>query len=530
MKKRNLKLIALALIVLTAFSVVGCGGCDWSMFDALFEIQPEVPSAPNYSSGQDTSKVTAKDTSGDFYYDGFLTEKVYPSYEIDFEGAKIVILLPEDNDISREFYMDVPADELDEAVCMRNAAVEDVLNVTVEYERVPIDRGNRENHRAILYDMIAKDFTSELHSYNISVNYAYATVGMAQRGYAANLLDQSIFPYFEFDLPCWNANFIDITSDSNGKRMYYVLGDAQISYYNSAVVTWYNKTLYDNSSDELDYESLPDMAKAGLWTYEEMYRMVTSLYGEKDGAKPLLINESCADIVKLAFPISWGVDFMMKDAAQDNSFNISGNTKAEDSLSKVRALFDAEGTVYGNEVNFANGEALFFIDQFDADHDRNMVIREMEDKYVYGLLPLPKYDAASDHETFVGDTYNLMSVINYGGGKDIKGEAISAWIQLGTEESHVSVRGYYFNRVVKPKFFGSDDSQGTVTDSILMFDQIMGSIVFDRASVYSDQLGGINSLWCDAVDDAEGRTLEEIFEERREQLDEALKSFNDFYK
>ena len=523
MKKRNLKLIALALIVLTAFSVVGCGGCDWSVFDALFEIQPEVPSG-EWNSTDDTTLVTEKRTETD--RQSFVPIVDYT--RVDFEGAKIVILLPDDNDISREFYLDVPADELDESVCMRNTATEETLNVVIEYERVPIDRGNRENHRAILYDMIAKDFTSELHSYDISVNYAYATVGMAQRGYAANLLDQSTFPYFEFDLPCWKASFIDITSDSNGERMYYVLGDMQISYYNSAVVTWYNKTLYDNSRDKLDYESLYDMAMEGQWTYEEMYRMVTSMYGEKDGAKPLLINESCADIAKLALPISWGVDFMMKDAAQDHSFNIAGNTKAEDSLSKVRALFGAEGTAYGNEVNFANGEALFFIDQFDANYDRNMVIREMEDKY--GLLPLPKYDAASDYETFVGDTYNLISVINYGGGKDVKGGAVSAWIQLGTEESFTGVRGYYFHRVVKPKFFGTDDSQGTVTDSVAMFDLIVNNIKFDRASVYSDQLGGINSLWCDAVDDEDGRTLEEIYEERREQLDEALKSFNGFYE
>ena len=523
MKKRVLKLIALALVVLTAFSVVGCGGCDWSMFDALFEIQPDVPSG-EWDSTDDTTLVTEKRTETD--RQSFVPIIDYKP--VDFEGAKLVILLPEDNDISREFYIDVPEDEVDESVGMRNAAVEEALNVVIEYERVSIDRGNRENHRAILYDMIAKDFTSELHSYDISVNYAYATVGMAQRGYAANLLDKSIFPYFDFDLPCWNANFIDITSDSNGERMYYVLGDMQISYYNSAVVTWYNKTLYDNSRDKLDYESLYDMAMEGQWTYEEMYRMVTSMYGEKDGAKPLLINESCADIAKLALPISWGVDFMMKDAAQDHSFNIAGNTKAEDSLSKVRALFDAEGTVYGNEVNFANGEALFFIDQFDANYDRNMVIREMEDKY--GLLPLPKYDAAADYETFVGDTYNLISVINYGGGKDVKGGAVSAWIELATEESFTSVRGYYFNRVVKPKFFGTDDSQGTVSESIAMFDQIVNNIKFDRASVYSDQLGGMNSLWCDAVDDEDGRTLEEIFEERREQLDEALKSFNGFYK
>ena len=526
MKKRNLKLIALALVVLTAFSVVGC---DWSVLDPLFEVQPDVPSG-EWNSSSGNSLVTEERRETQYWTEPPWTHVVVPNGGLDFEGEKLVILLPEDNDISREFYMDVPEDEVDESVCMRNTAVEETLNVVIEYERVPIDRGNRENHRAILYDMIAKDFTSELHSYDISVNYAYATVGMAQRGYAANLLDESTFPYFEFDLPCWNYDFMSKSGSPNGKRMYYALGAMQISYYNSAVVTWYNKTLYDKSRDELDYESLYDMAMEGLWIYEEMYRMVTSMYGDKEGAKPLLINESCADIAKLALPISWGVDFMMKDAAQDHSFNISGNTKAENSLSKVRALFDAEGTVYGNEVNFANGEALFFIDQFDANYDRNVVIREMEDKYVYGLLPLPKYDVASDYETFVGDTYNLMSVINYGGGKDVKGGAVSAWLQLGTEESFTAVRGYYFHRVVKPKFFGADDPQGTVTDSVAMFDLIVNNIKFSRASVYSDQLGGINSLWCDAVDDEEGRTLEQIYKERREQLNEALKSFNDFYK
>jgi hypothetical protein len=81
-----------------------------------------------------------------------------------------------------------------------------------------------------------------------------------------------------------------------------------------------------------------------------------------------------------------------------------------------------------------------------------------------------------------------------------------------------------------PKFFGSDLSTQDYSDSSLILEYIMCSIVFDRASIYSDQLGGINSLWCDAVDDEEGRTLEQIYKERREQLDEALKSFNDFYK
>ena len=548
MKKRMIKLLSLALVVLTAFSVVGCGGCDWSMFDALFEIQPEVPSAPNYSSGHDTSKVTAKDTSGDFYYDGFLTEKVYPLYEIDFEGAKLVILLPDDNDISREFYADSPVSEIDEAVAMTEHAVKGVLDIDVKYERVPIDRSNSSQHSAILYDMIAKDFASDLHSYDISINYAYATVGLAQRGYAANLLDNETFPYFDFDLKApsssystkrenwdkdyfWNQDFLEIATvgdELNGKRMYYTLAGGNLSYYNSAVVTWYNKRLYDESRVGLDYERLHDMAIEGFWTYEELYRMVTASYGESQGAKTLMISEDSARQFKESLLYSWNAPIVVKENT-NYSFDISSNEKAETILTKTRDLLAAESVAYGNEMNFAEGEALFFIDRFDANYDENKAIREMGDD-LWGLLPLPKYDVDDEYRTYVGDEYNLVSVINYGAGKDIKGEAASAWLQLLAEEALITIRGYYINRVVRAKFFGQDDSQGTVTESIEMADIIMNNIVLDRGSVLSDQLGGMNSLWCDAVDDEDGRTLEEIFEERREQLDEALKSFNDFYK
>jgi hypothetical protein len=308
--------------------------------------------------------------------------------------------------------------------------------------------------------------------------------------------------------------------------MYYTLAGGNLSYYNSAVVTWYNKRLYDESRDGLDYERLHDMAIEGFWTYEELYRMVTASYGESQGAKTLMISEDSARQFKESLLYSWNAPIVVKENT-NYSFDISSNEKAETILTKTRDLLAAESVAYGNEMNFAEGEALFFIDRFDANYDENKAIREM---HVWGLLPLPKYDVDDEYRTYVGDEYNLVSVINYGVGKDIKGEAASAWLQLLTEEARTTIRGYYINRVVRAKFFGQNDSQGTVTESIEMADIIMNNIVLYRGSVLSDQLGGINSLWCDAVDDEEGRTLAQIYKERREQLNEALKSFNDFYK
>ena len=148
MKKRILKLIALSLVVLTAFSVVGCSGCDWSVLDPLFEIQPEVPSG---SYPKESATGMEMPTSRDTNYwptPNFPTDEFWLG-GLDFEGAELVILLPDDNDISREFYADSPVSEIDEAVAMTEHAVKEVLDIDVKYERVPIDRSNRSQHSAI---------------------------------------------------------------------------------------------------------------------------------------------------------------------------------------------------------------------------------------------------------------------------------------------------------------------------------------------------------------------------------------------
>lgn len=58
MKKRTIKLLALTLVAIMTFFAVGCSGCDWSMFDALFEIQPDVPSGEWNSPDDTTSRAS----------------------------------------------------------------------------------------------------------------------------------------------------------------------------------------------------------------------------------------------------------------------------------------------------------------------------------------------------------------------------------------------------------------------------------------------------------------------------------------
>ena len=135
---------------------------------------------------------------------------------------------------------------------------------------------------------------------------------------------------------------------------------------------------------------------------------------------------------------------------------------------------------------------------------------------------MPKYDInQKEYGTTAQDYYTLMFVIGHK--SDIKGEAISAFLQLATEESYTGGRGYYFNRIIKPKFFGTDDSEGTVTKSIALFDIIVANIKFDYCYIYSMQLNNINHLWRNACQPGADGTLESLYNEKVADFEKAIK-------
>ena len=152
----------------------------------------------------------------------------------------------------------------------------------------------------------------------------------------------------------------------------------------------------------------------------------------------------------------------------------------------------------------------------------------MDDKY--GLLPLPKYDLDQDqYYTAAYDGYSLMSVLDHKESTiPTKGKAISAYLQLATEESYTSVRGYYFNRIVKPKYFGTDDSLGTVTKSIQLFDIIINNITFDFWTIYSNPLNNLTWVWRSSLL-ADGLSVEAAYLANQQKFDDGLKSMDAWF-
>ena len=515
--KLTKKILALMLVLcFIGLALVACGpkpGSDET--DA---------GANNGNSGNKTTE-----TETNVYGEPSFTTAI-PYDDLDFEGEELVMLLRNNIQNTREWYKESPEDELDEAIAMRNEAVCESLNVEITFEFLD---GNGMDHTAYvngLMSYISTDVQSDLHYYDIGCNFSYYTTSAAIRDYAANFMDTEQFPYFDFSLPCWNQTIIEDTT-FNG-RLHYVAGDSNISMFDAAMIMWHNKTLYDEKREPTDHENMQDLALEGLWTYDELYRWASRLYEDSNGTTGKQSDDTygfgafgrnpCpADCL----PYAWDLTLLVENNDQTHEFNIVGNDKAESALEKYRNLLAANGCTMSagleaNTSNFAAGHYVFYNDRLFWNYEQNMKIREMDDKY--GLLPMPKYDIEQEqYGTTSQDYYNLYMIIDHAESTiKTKGEAISAFLQLANEESYTGVRGYYFNRVIKPKFFGTDDSEGTVTKSIALFDIIISNIEFDFMTIYSMPLNNINHLWRTACYDI--GTLESAFLGKEATFNEAL--------
>ncbi len=464
-----------------------------------------------------------------------LFESAVPE-DLDFEGYELLILSRQGKRINEEWYKEeVGEDILDMAIERRNSLVALQLKMTFRLEIIP-NNGN--------WDQMVEDFNNTVLNdiattgyYDLYSHQAFAASYNQLRGAQANLLDKERLPYFDFDLPCWNQALVNTAI--NGK-LFYIAGDANITLYDCTLVCWHNKTLYDNVKTDSDPEDLQDLAIAGDWTYDELYRWADMRIDDASG-KVCDATYGIDDFggnFYWSLVSAWDLNFITKTSDGKLQFNLDDNVKAENALSDIRYLRNKKGvlscTGCGN-FHFTEGQTMFRLQMLYTDEEACMMIRDMDDKFC--VLPIPKYSAEQkEYKTSAAFNFNLVSVLNQNDDK-LRGEEASAFYQLMTELSYTDVRATYIERIVKPRFFGADDEDGTVSKSIQIFDDLMDNVVIGCTEVYTSELNNIMYLWYDGIDDKTA-TLAEGFERNnysqggivktREQYEAALKSFNNY--
>ena len=516
MKKNFLKIISLLLVIATLSLMVSCdlssmlediapedlgnGHENGATGEIKFTLEATEPSKDiEENTEEETEAETEKETSE--YGEPIFTPSI-PTNELDFEGEMLTVMLRDNEITKRQWYKESPEDVLDEAVAKRNASVEEALNLQIIYDIIPY--GQFDVGTVNYNNIIITDVNNDLHYYDIVDHWALAGGYMSIRDYHANLLDQDIFPYFDFDLPCWNQSVCNGNGVVNN-RLHLITGALNTTQFDMAAVFWYNKSLYDHVKEPSDHDDIQDLALAGQWTYDELFRWSQRLYENTNGEEgrqtddiygfaTQSANLNTQPIPKDAISAAFDIDLLTTNPDGTHSYNIVGNNKIERAREMWIDIFKQPGTIDGGSAeNFANGHYLFWASTIYSGKQDNIAIRQMADKY--GILPMPKYDRYQDkYYTSSFDSYSLMSVLDHSNSSiPIKGEAVSAFLQLTAEESYTYIRDAYFDTIIKPKFFATDDTEGTISKSRELFDIIVDNIRFDFWNVYTAHLNHL--LW-----------------------------------
>ncbi len=456
---------------------------------------------------------------------------------LDFEEREILIYSRPGENVTREWYKENPTnDTLDQAIVTRNEKISNKLNLTFKLE---LDPGNSNWDKMVQnYNQIIVNDVASGHNYDMYAHQAYCAAYLDLRGCQANMMNKEVFPYFDFTKPCWNSA---IVGNAVNNKLLYVAGDLNLTLFDSTVLIWHNKTLYDKKKTADDAEDLQDLAISGEWTYDELYRWAS--LKEEAGTGNACDNTYGVSALPMHFysaiPSAWGFELVTKKADGTYEYNILDNDKAENALTDLRTLSQSKGVAnckcdLGSVGHFAQGQYMFLTSVLYSSEEANTKIRDMEDKFC--ILPLPKmYADQSSYGTGASAGYNLVSVLNHP--EDlVDGDAISAFYQLATELSYTDVRAVYIERIVKPRFFGVDDEDGTVTKSIKIFDIIASTTKLTFVDIYSASLRDIGWLWQDNVDRSD-MSLADAFRSNensggglrtQKDYEDALASFNAF--
>ncbi|MBE6592460.1 MAG: hypothetical protein E7642_00520 [Ruminococcaceae bacterium] len=514
MKKYSFKLLSLLLVLATLSLTVSCNFGDIlediapddlgngvensASGDVQFTLEATEPSPENTypESTSPSNKDTFEQTETE------IPEKTFPTVDsglgaLDFGGNKLTVITLDSSSNIREWYKHSPEDEIDKYVAIRNSLARSELNINMMVEIVPAGNYN------IIQNLIFTDITQDFHYYDISAAPIRVNAATAIRDCVAILSDEALFPYFDFDLPCWNQSIIENITKNH--KLYYVAGDLNLSVFDAATVVWHNVNLYDRFKEDTDPESMLDLALAGQWTYDELYRWASRFYKNSNGFQGKQKDDTFALMLNIedlgnidAFTAAWDIEFISTLSDGKHFFNID-EAKTSSAIDKIQALFNATGTWTDADAEyFASSHSVFYISPLYSSKEVNDQIRGM--KYRYGLMPMPKYDVAQEnYSTISQESCNVMSALEHRHSTvRTKGEEISAYLQFMTEYSYSKIKPMYFNEVVKP-FPHSDEDSAEMVKSAALFGLITSNIRFDFSYVYSGQLNNFNDLWRSSV-------------------------------
>ncbi len=295
-------------------------------------------------------------------------------------------------------------------------------------------------------------------------------------GINGNALDIADIPHIRIAEAWWNKDAHDTLSV--GGRHVLALSDINLLSFEGMAVMMFSKAIVE----ETDLESPYTRVKDGTWTYDSMIADAKSVYRDlngnsapdKDDRYGFTGNTYVSDALIYAgnfrFMQKDEQDFPVWSTVEDDFFGYF--TKVIETMNDERIMLYADRPQYTSERQtipldaFIENRALYYIETmaFVAQ------LRNME--FDFGLLPLPKYDAAQEcYTTFTHHgCSSCITVPVTNGDTDRTGRILEDMAFY----SSLYVRPAYYDTTLEGKLIRDDASYE-------MLDYIFGHPVFDPA-------------------------------------------------
>lgn len=424
-----------------------------------------------------TSDTTADTASGANTDTAEETETPDPFADTDFGGKSLRINSSADTHDSTNAHRfiagsgEMNGELINDAVFNRNAAVQELLNIKLEF--TPSVWNYDQAYGEIEKLVLAGDS-----QFDVVVNDLRALAQLSANGYFHSVENTGIL---DFTKSYWYADAISDLTVVPGAT-YLLLGDYFTDSLASAHVLYYNRTLLENHTGDAD--TVQDMVLDGTWTVDEMIALKTAMAVDLNGDGKMEEGDQFGYSVigpwGPMIPVLMGFDVQFIENDNGNIRYCFNNERSVKILEKLNELYWTEGTLQDTAAHtaedlrakFANNEAVFvgYLRLSDLEN-----LREVE--FPVGLAPYPKLDNAQDHYvSSLHDTSEVGAVFVTVPTDELP--FVFTCLEVLGRETGKTVMPTYYEDALKVKYVGGSEDAA-------MIDLIHDSITSPFALAYN---------------------------------------------
>ena len=421
-----------------------------------------------------------------------------------YDGERFAILTTKHNEWEH-VVMEPNGEIVNDAVCNRNLAAENLLDIEIEYI---VELGNWDERNEYC-NLIRSDVMANAKAYDLVTG---VTVCMMPLTLEKVFLSSNELENVNIENPWWVNNMMEDIG-LNGK-LYGLLGDACINLYTDLAVFYFNVNILDEYNLENPYE----IVRAGNWTVDKLSEMVKVASLDVDGNGKM---EADSDRFGMMGFTTVNRSFITGAEIQIIPI-IEGEPVVADLSERLVSLYeklyrlcvesDSYITVIGdytqNATHFLNGQTLF-IDNWLRAID---LFRDMEDDF--GIIPYPKFeDVQKSYHTQIGTSTSMLFVPITAKNAELSSKVEETISYYGWKD----VVPAYYEVALKGKYTRDED----VKD---MLDIIRSSAQMNFTFAYSTMFSPFPNLLTEFRDKSENNNIASIYASNKPQWEAQLEN------